>query len=131
MEEEGFSLEIFKIEPTDTNASLAYKHWFKMFNVFMEKMEKKHKENTNDKSEFNRLQFLKAYISPGIWNYIYDQNDFEQAKYILNGCYLHSSEFKFAKILLERRLQQPDESLTEYAYLLDNLAKLCEKADIK
>lgn len=128
MESELVSLKELKIEPTEKSSSLAYKHWSKIFTKFLLQAEDKHTLDTPN-YKFNKLKYLKKYLSPNVLNYISEVQTYEEAKEVLDGCYLKSKTLRFAEILLERRLKHPDESFCEYAHVLDELSDIIETSE--
>ena len=82
----------FDVEPSDPGATKKWLHWLRTFQNFLSSL--------TEAQQNNGLNLLINYVSPNVFEFISDCNDFEDAIQTLTGLYDKPKNEIFARHLL-------------------------------
>ena len=111
--------ERFDAVPNTSGADRAWIHWKRTFNGFITSID-------TTAQTVNKLDILVNYVSPDVFEYITECNDFESAMVVLDSMYNVPKNEIFARLLLATRRQQVGETLNGFLNALKLLAKDCQ-----
>ena len=111
--------ERFDAVPNTSGADKAWTHWKRTFNGFITSID-------TTVQTVNKLDILVNYVSPDVYEYISECNDFESAMVVLESMYNVPKNEIFARHLLATRRQHVGETLDGYLNALKLLAKDCQ-----
>lgn len=108
--------ERFSANPNEVNANQEWKHWIRTFENFIRLSKVEEKE---------KLTVLINYLSPSVYDYISDCEEYSNAITILKKLYLKPVNEIFARHKLKIRRQEPGENIDTYVESLKCLSRDC------
>ena len=104
----------------DSKFSSEYKHWKATFANFLTTL-------TEANSEEKKYQVLINHVRSDIYDKISDQTQYTASLAVLDQLFIKEKNETFARHRLLTRFQKEGETLSQYMYALENLAKDCYK----
>ena len=108
--------ERFESVPNTAISAKEFSHWLRTFENFV---------GVLPQDGLNKLNVLINFLSPSVFDYISECNDYKEAIDLLKGIYIKPVNEVFARHLLSSRKQRSGESLDEYLQNLKVLSKEC------
>ena len=107
----------FEVDPDSENSSKRWLHWKKTFENYLAGLK------VTDAAV--KLQILTNFVSPEVYEFISEQDDYPSAIDALEELYVKPKSDVFSRHLLQTRKQETGESLDQYLQALKILAKDC------
>lgn len=104
------------VDPSTPDATKHFNHWKRTFENFLRSV---------DEINPDKLSTLINYVSPNVYDYIAEANDYNEAIQTLDSIYIKPKNEIFARYLLSSRKQEQAESLDQFLQQLKTLAKDC------
>ena len=103
-------------DPNSSGATKEWLHWKRTFQNFL---------TVFNRDGLDKLGVLTNYLSPRVYQYIEDCENYEIAMETLGALYVKPTNEVYARHLLATRRQQPAETLDEFLQALKMLSKDC------
>ena len=108
--------ERLEADPNSSEAAKEWLHWKTTFQNFLAVL---------SPDGLDKLGVLTNYLTPKVYQYIEDCDNYEAAMETLQALYVKPTNEVYARHLLATRRQQPAETLDEYLQALKTLSKDC------
>ena len=117
-----------EVDPNSSKAPLQFKHWLEVFTDFLTRCETP-AAGQDQAPDINCLQFLFAYVSADVYEYIEGCENYDDAAAKLKAVYIKTLNVIIARHQLATRKQQASE-MEEFFQSLYLLSKECELAAV-
>jgi hypothetical protein len=109
---------ILDLTPETNNSQTIWNHWENRFKNFI--------SSTTAKTEEEKFHLLINYVSPTIYEYVYQCNSYNEAMTVLKNIFVKPANEVFARHKLFTRRQEPNESVDRYIESLRLLSRDCQ-----
>jgi len=109
--------ERLDVSPNSPSADRDFTHWYRTFAALIRR--------STQASDIDKLDALITFVSPSVYEYIAECDEYETALNLLKDLYIKPKNEVYARHELASRCQKEDESIVDYVRHLQLLGKEC------